>query len=456
MGNDKFAHGNPIDDEIKLLLMRAKNIAIVGLSRDETKASNIVARYLKARGYRIFPVNPHGDEILGERSYATLRDIPEKIDIADVFRPSIELPGIVREAIEVKAGAVWAQLGIYNDKAARTAVNAGLEIIMDKCIMVEEKRLIGGKGMDSGEGKKYELVIIGAGPAGLTAAIYSDRSRINTLIIEKGIPGGQAFTTYHIANYPGFQEISGPELMEKMEKQAKALGAEIITDQVESLSVVNREKIITTLGGSYRADAIIIATGADPRELDVKGERELRGRGVSYCATCDGALYRGKEVLVVGGGDSAVEEALFLTRFASKVTIVHRRNELRATKILQEAAFANEKISFLWDSVVTGIVGDQRLAAVKVRNVKTGEENEVSTDGLFVYVGTIPNTGFLGNIVKLDENGYIITDDNMATFVPGLFAAGDVRKKSLRQIVTATGDGAIAADSVKRYLESRN
>jgi thioredoxin reductase (NADPH) len=440
---------------IRDALIQAKNIAVVGLSKDETKVSNRVARYLKSRGYRIFPVNPNAQEILGEPSYSSLKEVPEKIDIVNVFRPSGELLSILQEAIDVDAGMVWAQLGISHGEAAEKAASVGMPLVMDKCIMVEHRRLIGGEGMDLGDKKKYQLIIVGAGPAGLTAAIYSTRSRIDTLVIEKAIPGGQAFTTAHIANYPGFQEISGPELMENMERQAKALGANFVTDDVSELKVINREMVVSAAGGEYLADAVIVATGAQPRELDVAGERTLRGRGVSYCATCDGPLYKDKKLLVVGGGDAAVEEALFLTRYASSVTIIHRRDQLRATKILQEAAFSNDKISFLWDSVVSGIEGDEALEGVRVKNVKTGQEERIQADGVFVYVGTVPSTDFVKGVLTLDANGYIITDEEMATLVPGIFAAGDVRKKSLRQIVTAAGDGAVAATSVKTYLDRR-
>ncbi|HHV63289.1 MAG TPA: thioredoxin-disulfide reductase [Firmicutes bacterium] len=321
----------------------------------------------------------------------------------------------------------------------------------------------------------YDLVIIGGGPAGLSAAIYGGRARLRTLLVERGAVGGLAITTFHIDNYPGFPEtIAGPDLMQRMEEQARKFGAEVEQADVTGLGAplpggpggpggADGSFTITTSNGNRTARAVIVATGTEPMKLGVPGEEELRGRGVSYCATCDGAFFRDKRVVVVGGGDSAIEEAIFLTRFASVVTVVHRRDALRATKVVQERAFANPKIAFEWSHVVTEIIGENRVEGVRLRSTKTGEIKELPVDGIFIYIGSRPNTGFLegrpGDAggagapqVKLDERGYIITDEAMRTNVPGLFAAGDVRQKGLRQIVTAVSDGAIAAVEAGKYI----
>ena len=303
----------------------------------------------------------------------------------------------------------------------------------------------------------YEILIIGGGPAGLTAGIYGSRSKRDTLIIEKLLPGGQVGLTDIVENYPGFPEgIEGPELVKKMEAQAKKFGTEIITDEIIDLKLEEEEKEVISRSGSYRTKTIIIASGATQRKLGVPGEKEFTGRGVSYCATCDGAFFEGQEIAVVGGGDTAVQEAIYLTQFAKKVTIIHRRDKLRASKILQERAFKNEKIDFLWDSVVTEIMGDKRVEKIKVKNVKRGEEKIIEKNGIFIYIGLVPNTSYLKGKIKLDQNGYVITDENMRTSIEGVYAAGDVRTKSLRQIVTATADGAQAAMSAVEYLEERD
>lgn len=302
---------------------------------------------------------------------------------------------------------------------------------------------------------EYNVAIIGGGPAGLTAGLYAGRAKLKTALFEKGVFGGQSFTTYHIENYPGFPEvISGPELADNMEAQMKKYDVDVFVETVEKIEVVNKKKVIYTSSNTYVADTVIIATGVSPRKLDIPGEGKFIGRGVSFCATCDGAFYREKVVVVIGGGDSAITEALFLTRFARKVYVVHRRGELRATKVLQDRAFANEKIEFIWNSVATEVLGEEVVTGLRLKDAKTGKESQVNVDGVFVYIGNTPNSAFASGILDLDEYGYVKTDENMATFVPGVFAAGDIRRKPLRQIITAAADGAIAAVSCERYLEN--
>ena len=301
---------------------------------------------------------------------------------------------------------------------------------------------------------EVELIVVGGGLAGLTSAIYSARALIDTLVIEKMLPGGQPVLTTFIENYPGFPEgISGPELAERLESQAGKFGAKIITSR-PVLNIYRKEEgfEVKTEMESFLGKAVIVATGTSPRKLNVPGEEEFTGRGVSYCAVCDGAFYRDRVVAVVGGGDSAMDESIYLTRFANKVFVIHRRNQLRAEKILQERAFSNPKISFIWDTVVQSIEGDRKVELLKLKNVKTGEISELKVDGIFVYIGSTPNSSMVKDLVDLDENGFIITDNCMKTSVPGLFAAGDVRNTNFRQLATAIGDGAIAANSAERYL----
>lgn len=301
---------------------------------------------------------------------------------------------------------------------------------------------------------KADLIIVGGGPAGLTSAIYSARALIDTIVIEKMLPGGQPILTTFIENYPGFPEgISGPEFAERLESQARRFGARIITSQpVNEVLKIDGGFEIRTDGGPFFCNAVIIATGTSPRKLNVPGEDTFTGRGVSYCAVCDGAFYKDKVVAVVGGGDSAIVEAIYLTRFASKVYVIHRRDQLRAEKILQERAFANSKISFIWNTVVQSIEGEKRVELLKLRDVKTGEVSELHVDGIFVYIGSTPNSSMVKDLVAMDENGFIITDNFMRTSIPGIFAAGDVRSATFRQLATAVGDGAIAANSAEKYL----
>ncbi len=300
----------------------------------------------------------------------------------------------------------------------------------------------------------YDLVIIGAGPAGLTAGLYAARARMKVLLLEKAVPGGQILVTDWVENYPGFPEgISGYDLAEKMRIQAEELGLEIETAQVHSLNLSADIKEIVLKDRSIRAKSLIIASGASPKKLGI-GEDKYMGKGISFCATCDAPFFRDKTVVAIGGGDTAVQEAIFLTKFAKKVYLVHRRDELRATKILQERAFANDKIEFVWDSVATGVEGFFGIEGVHVKNVKTQEEKTIKADGCFIWVGILPNAEFLKGSIKTDEYGFIIADAKMQTSVPGVYAAGDVRDTPLRQISTAVGDGAIAAVCAEHYIEN--
>jgi len=301
----------------------------------------------------------------------------------------------------------------------------------------------------------YDVAVIGAGPAGLAASLYAARAKMSTVVIEKMFPGGQAALTDTIENYPGFTEgINGIQLTAAMKKQAERFGAKFINGDVEKIEKNNDLFTIVTKKENLEAKTVILAAGAQPRKLGVKGEREFTGRGVSYCATCDGAFYKDKPIAIVGGGDTAIQEALYLTRFASKVFVIHRRDQLRATKVLQERAFNNEKIEFVWNSVVNEIKGQNAVEEVVVENVKTGKLNSLRVDGIFVAIGHLPNTDFVKDLVHLDERGYVITDDHMVTNIPGLFAAGDIRQKDLRQVVTAVADGAIAAVEASKYIEN--
>ena len=299
----------------------------------------------------------------------------------------------------------------------------------------------------------YDTIIIGAGPAGMTAALYAARSNLKVALLERGIPGGQMNNTADIENYPGYANISGPELAEKMFEPLENLGVEHLFGLVEKIEDQGDFKEIITEDERFEAKTVIIASGANHRHLGVPGEEDYNSRGVSYCAVCDGAFFRDEDLLVVGGGDSAVEEAIFLTRFAKSVTIVHRRDELRAQKVLQDRAFANEKIRFVWDSVVESIHGDERkVTGVTFKNVKTGETSQADFGGIFIYVGLDPVSEFAADLGITDEAGWILTDHQMKTSVAGIYAVGDVRQKDLRQITTAVGDGAIASQEAYKYL----
>jgi len=301
----------------------------------------------------------------------------------------------------------------------------------------------------------YELVIIGGGPAGLTAGLYAARGGLNVILIEKIVPGGQVIITDWIENYPGFPEgISGPDLVQKMTEQVKQFDLNIENNEVVSVDFSELVKKITLNDKTITSHTIIIATGASPKKLGVPGEDIFYGRGISSCATCDGPFFKDGMVAAVGGGDTAVQESLFLTKFVRKVYLIHRRDKLRAAAILQKRALANEKIEMIWDSVLTDISGLTNVENITVQNVKTGDKTQLSVDGCFIWVGTIPNTQFLADSVKLDEHGFIIAGLDAETSVPGVFAAGDVRNTPLRQIATAVGDGAIAAISAENYIEN--
>ena len=299
----------------------------------------------------------------------------------------------------------------------------------------------------------YDTMIIGAGPAGMTAALYAARSNLKVALLERGIYGGQMNNTAEIENYPGYARISGPELAEKMFEPLENLGVEHLFGQVEKIEDHGDYKKIITEDEVFETKTVILAPGANHRHLGVPGEEEYNSRGVSYCAVCDGAFFRDEDLLVVGGGDSAVEEAIFLTRFAKSVTIVHRRDQLRAQQLLQERAFANEKISFIWDSVVKEIKGDdRRVTSVVFENVKTGQSSESDFGGVFIYVGLDPVSDFVKDLGICNEAGWIVTDQHMKTAIDGIYAIGDVRQKDLRQITTAVGDGAVAGQEVYKYI----
>ena len=301
--------------------------------------------------------------------------------------------------------------------------------------------------------KKYDVVIIGGGPAGLSAGIYTARARLSTLLIERGGIGGQIINTEKVENYPGFTEgISGIDLTQAMHQQATKFGVETLYDEVTGIKVAGKRKTVVTAQGSYSTGAVIIAGGSDRLKLGVPGEKEFTGRGVSYCATCDGAFFRDKAVAVVGGGNAATTEALELTKFANKVILIHRRNELRATKIMQEKVKANPKIKISWDTVVLEIIGNKAVEKLKLQNVKTKKESTLVVSGVFISVGSQPATGYLKGMLKLDNVGSIVTDDKLETSVPGIFAAGDIRSGSIRQVVSAAGDGAIAAVNAGKYI----
>ncbi len=302
----------------------------------------------------------------------------------------------------------------------------------------------------------HELVIIGGGPAGLTAGIYAARARLDAVLLEKITPGGQVLTTDWIENYPGFPDgISGADLVMKMSEQAGNLNVPIESAEVTAVDFSQDIKKITTDSGTITCRAVIVATGASPNRLGVPGEDRFYGKGISFCATCDAPFYRDKIVAAVGGGDTAVQEALYLTKFAQKVYLIHRRDQLRATKILQERALANDKIEMVWDSVVTEIGGGlTNVEKVTVKNVKTDQTRDIDVNGCFIWVGIKPNAEFLGEAVKTDDYGFIITDQEMNTSVPGVFAAGDVRSTALRQITTSVGDAAMATHTAEHYLEN--
>lgn len=301
----------------------------------------------------------------------------------------------------------------------------------------------------------YDVIIAGAGPAGLTAAVYASRGNLNTLMIERGIPGGQMANTEDIENYPGIEHILGPDLSTKMFDHAQKFGAKYQYGDIKEIRDDEDYKTVVVSDKEYKARTVIVTTGAQFKKLGIPGEDELTGRGVSYCAVCDGAFFKEKEIVVIGGGDSAVEEGVYLTRFASKVTIIHRRDELRAQPILQERAFSNDKIEFVWNSVVKEMnEKDGKVGSLTLVDTETGDEREFETEGVFVYIGMLPLNESVLNLGITNDEGYVLTNAEMETKVPGIFAAGDICEKMLRQIITATGDGSIAAQSAQKYIET--
>lgn len=302
--------------------------------------------------------------------------------------------------------------------------------------------------------KEYDIVIIGAGPSGLAAGLYGARARRSTLLIEKNVTGGQIALTAVIENYPGIDEINGFDLGQAMQQQAEKYGMETVYTEVTSIEPQEGVHLVHTLEGDYLAKTVIITAGADYNRLDVPGEHRLTGYGVSYCGTCDAAFFKDMEVAVVGGGDAAMDEGLFVARYASKVSVIHRRDTLRASTILQERAFANEKMHFIWDTVVESIDGDQEVQSLHLRNVKTNAETDFPVAGVFIFIGQTPNTSFLDGLVNMDAGNHVIVNEWMETNVPGIYAAGDIRNNSARQVISAAGDGATAAIRADHYISS--
>ena len=334
-----------------------------------------------------------------------------------------------------------------DDALAELAHSGGLERIFS---------MKGNGGNDQGRRDRRDVVVIGSGPAGLAAALYASRAQLNTLVITGNEIGGQLSLTMDIENYPGFSEGSAAKLIQDMQDQAKRFGAQIEMAYVTEVDLSERPFRIKTYGSEIEAQALIVATGSSPRKLEIPGEREYVGKGVSYCATCDGFFFMDKEIVVVGGGDAAVEEAIFLTRFATRVHIIHRRDQLRAGPIIRERASANPKINFIWNTVVTQILGDEKgVYAVTLRNVRTEDRAEFKTDGAFIFVGHLPNTDLFRGKLAMDEKGYLLADKRQHTNVEGVFAAGDVQDHVYRQAVTAAGTGAAAAIEAERFLAEK-
>ncbi len=308
----------------------------------------------------------------------------------------------------------------------------------------------------SGASKHTQVLIIGGGPTGLAAALYAARAELKPVLLTGMTLGGQAAITHIIENYPGFPDgLPGPELGELFKNQAERFGAQIVYDTATEVDFSSQPYRVTTYSGEYTADTVIIATGANPRYLGIPGEEKLTGRGVSYCGTCDGFFFKGKDVVVVGGGDSAMEEGAFLTRYTDKVTVVHRRDELRASLILQKRAFDDPKIEFIWDTTIKEIEGDEEVKSVQLKNRITGETSTFDTDGVFIFIGHTPNTEMFTDVLELDESGYIVVNKFMETNIPGVYAAGEVADPHFRQVITSAGMGAAAAIQAVRYLQER-
>ncbi len=302
--------------------------------------------------------------------------------------------------------------------------------------------------------KNYDIVVVGGGPGGLTAGMYCARARRKTILIEKYMPGGQIANTEDVEDYPGFEKISGSELAMKMADHAKKFGLEIISDEVKEIYAEGDDRLVSVASGDvYRAKAVIVSTGGSPNKLNVPGEEEFAGKGVSYCAICDGAFFKDEIIAVAGGGDAAVEEGNFLTKYGKKVYIIHRRDQLRAQKIIQDRAFKNDKIEFIWDTVIESINGNDKVRSLSLKNVKTGETSTLDVGAIFVFIGFVPNSNLFREPVKKNENGYIITDTRMETSLKGVFACGDVREQLVKQITNAVGDGTTAAVAAEKHIE---
>ncbi len=309
----------------------------------------------------------------------------------------------------------------------------------------------------NGNEKNVKVLILGSGPAGLAAALYAARAELAPVVLTGMQLGGQAALTYTIENYPGFPTgVGGPELGELFQKQAEHFGAKVEFDMAHEVDLSQRPFKVTTDSGEYKADTLILSTGANPTHLNVPGEVELTGRGVSYCATCDGWFFKDKKVVIVGGGDSALEEGLFITRYASSVTVIHRRNELRASPVLQKRAKEHPKMNFIWDTVVTEVVGSDKLESLKLKNVKTGAESTFDTDGLFIFIGHVPNTQMFKGQLEMSDLGYVTVNDKMETSVQGVYAAGEIADPHFRQVITSAGMGAAAAIQATRFLEAES
>ncbi len=302
--------------------------------------------------------------------------------------------------------------------------------------------------------KEFDIIIVGGGPGGLTAGLYGARVNVRTVLIEKYMPGGQIANTNEIEDYPGFEMISGPELAMKMADHAKKFGLEIVSDEVTEVYCDGEDRLVATASGNlYRSKAVILSTGGSPNLLNIPGEKAFSGRGVSYCAICDGNFFKGQVISVVGGGDAAVEEAMFLTKFGSKVIVIHRRDQLRAQKIIQERAFKNPKMEFVWDTVVESINGDSKVHSLTLKNVKTGESSTLDVGAIFIFIGFVPNSNLVREKIEKDSGGYIVTDTKMETWVKGIYACGDVRAQLVRQITNAVGDGTTAAMAAEKRIE---
>jgi len=311
--------------------------------------------------------------------------------------------------------------------------------------------------MTETNGNTVKTLIVGSGPAGLSAALYAARANLEPLVLSGMEMGGQVSITHAVENYPGFPDgIEGPKLVEAFQKQAERFGAKVEFDAATEIDFSSRPFRVKTWGNEYLAETLVLTTGATPRHLDIPGEREYTGKGVSYCGTCDGHFFQGKDVVVVGGGDSAIEEGLFLTRYVNSVTVIHRREELRAGAILQKRAFENPKVKFIWDTVITEIKGEGTVESVSLKNVKTGIESKMTTDGVFIFIGHIPNTDLYEGYLDLDENGYLVIDRYMQTNIPGVYAAGEVADSHFRQVITSAGMGAGAAMQAIHFLEENS